>query len=378
MSSSATFSYAQAAKGHLATQPAASLPTPTQSQASSVTGSQSRDANTSTGTRDPSVAVSTTSNEIDSSRSVRSNSAKPEARGSNDADTNKDERNTSASVAGSIDSSKFSAEQSSVDGAAKRTESRGRSTNAGSDAAEQHDGKKSKKPKKGKSTEKDSDVEIESVKEGPPPKVELSEAPVPTVNPWHLRQQAQKAKAVEQGSHATGTGAPSSQTSSESKVRSSHGEAAEGTKLPVNGKHGSRRDADFSQNGGPKRSGPRGARGQEKQTETTLAASNPASWPTPDTATNNSKTQQQTIPEKPEKAEKDDGVASKPKQKEKWVQLENFVPTVKFETALPGRGRGGRGGGSRGGRDVAGGNHNVNAAGKDLPASTIFFARRTC
>ncbi|KAI0391606.1 hypothetical protein F5Y17DRAFT_399427 [Xylariaceae sp. FL0594] len=371
MSSSTTFSYAQAAKGQLAAQPAASLPTPEQSQASSVAGSQSRDANTSTGTRDPSVAVSTTTSvEPEPSRSVRSDSVKPNARASEPTETNKDEGNTTASVAGSLDSAKVVPNQPSTDGPIKGMESRGRSTHAASDATEQNDGKKSRKPRKGKSTEKDPETEVETPKAVPQAKVELAPAPIPTVNPWHARQQAQQAKVAEQSSQTSTSGASASQTSTEPKARPSHGEAAEGTKIPANGRHGSRRDGDFSQNAGAKRTGPRGARGQDKQTETTLAATNPASWPTPDTVTNNSKTQQPAVPEKPEKVEKDDVATSKPKQKEKWVQLPNFVPSVKFETALPGRGRGGRVGGSRGGRDVAGGNHNANSADRTQEANS--------
>ncbi|KAI1811157.1 hypothetical protein GGS20DRAFT_588818 [Poronia punctata] len=358
MSSSTTFSYAQAARGKLAAQAIVSQPNPdqSQSQASSVTDSQSRDTtNTTAGTRtrDPSVAVSTTSNDADA-RSISSSSVKPEGLQFNDDDTNKDEHPSSASVDGSLDSTKLRTDQPSVDGSHKRAESRGRSTTMCTEDAEL-ESKKAKKPKKGKS-EKDSDTEQET-KEVPPPKVELSEAPIPTVNPWHQRQQAQKAK-MDQGSHATGAGA-ALQASSEAKPR----ETVEGSKQLANGKHVPRRDGDVPQTGthtGPKRSAPRGARGQEKNAET-LSTSNLASWPTPDTATNNVKPQLQTPPEKPEKVEKEDNAASKPKQKDKWVQLENFVPTVKFETVLPTRGRGGRAGGSRGGRDAAGGNHNVNS-----------------
>ncbi|KAI3332469.1 hypothetical protein HD806DRAFT_196049 [Xylariaceae sp. AK1471] len=361
MSNSTTFSYAQAAKGQLAAQPATSQPSPTQSQPPSVNGSQNRDANnTNVSTRAPSVAVSTTSNDIDSSRSARSNSVKPDAARFNGSDGNQDDTNTTASVAGSLSSSKLGADQSSVDGTTRNTEFRGRSTNTGSDAAEHYEGKKGRKPKKGKSAEKDSEAGQGPDKEDPPPKVELSEAPIPAVNIWVQRREAHKAKTVDQVSHTVGTGSDPTQLSTDSKPRSSPSELMESNRLPLNGKPVSKRDGEPSRNGtnhGPKRAAPRGARAQEKEIEMNLLANNPVSWPTPQTAAGNLKTQPSAQPEKPEKEDKEDAGTAKPK---KWVQLPNFVHSVKFETALPGRGpRGGRVGGSRGGRDVAGGNHNT-------------------
>jgi la-related protein 1 len=367
MSNSTTFSYAQAAKGQLAIQPAASQPSPSQSQPPSVDSSQNRDANnTNASTRAPSIAVSATSNDIDSSRSARSNSIKPDAARFNGSDGNQDDTNTTASVAGSLSSSRLGADHSSVDGAARNIESRGRSTNTDSDAAEYHDGKKGRKPKKTKPAENDLEAGQELGKEGLPLKVELSEAPIPTVNIWVQRQEAQKAKTADQISHTAGMGSNSTQPSTDYKPHSTHSKVLDSNKVPHNGKSSSKKDGEPSRSGpnqGPKRAGPRGARAQEKEIETNLLANNPVSWPTPQTAAGNLKTQPPAQPEKHEKEDKDDAGTAKPK---KWVQLPNFVHTVKFETTLPGRGpRGGRVGGSRGGRDVAAGNHNTpNPAGK--------------
>ncbi|KAI1152368.1 hypothetical protein F4825DRAFT_311858 [Nemania diffusa] len=357
--STSAFSYAQAAKGQSAAQAATSQQNPTPSQTPSATGNPNFDASTTNAsTRAPSVAVSTSSNDIDSSRSARSNSAKPETARLNGAEVSQEDANTAASVAGSISSSKVGADLSSVDGAAKTTEPRGRSINAGSDAGEQYDGKKGRKTKKGKTAEKDSEAGQEPEKEVPAPKVELSEAPVPSVNVWVQRQKAAKAKTVDR---PASPGAIPAQTSADSKGRSTQIEAVEGNRVPFNGKQGSKRDNEPSRNGGnqgPKRGAPRGARAQEKDSETNLLANNPASWPTPETAAVNLKAQPQSQPEKPEKEEKDDLGTAKPKQKKEWVQLPNFVPTVKFETALPSRGpRGGRVGGSRGGRDATASHH---------------------
>ncbi|RYC62509.1 hypothetical protein CHU98_g3693 [Xylaria longipes] len=361
--STSTFSYAQAAKGQSATQAATPQQSPNQSQTPSVSGNQNRDANiTNASTRAPSVAVSTSSNDIDSSRSARSASVKPDVSGANAAEGSQDDGNTAASIAGSISSSKVGNEPTSTNGVPKGTESRGRSINTGLDTGEHHEVKKGRKPKKGKSAEKDAEAAQEPEKEGPPPKVELFEAPVPSVNFWTQRQQAQKAKTVDL---PASTGVNPTQ-STDSKARSPNSEAVDSNRGTFNGKQGSKRDGEPSRNGtnqGSRRAAPRGAKAHEKQSEINLVANNPASWPTPETAAVNLKTQTQTQPEKPEKEDKEDGGASKPKQKKEWVQLPDFVPTVKFETTIPNntRGpRGGRVGGSRGGRDVAASHHSAN------------------
>ncbi|KAI0967091.1 hypothetical protein F4678DRAFT_259013 [Xylaria arbuscula] len=354
--STAVFSYAQAAKGQLGSQTATSQQSPNQSQTPSVTGTSSRDTNpTNSNTRAPSVAVSTSSNDVDSSRSARSTSTKPEASRLNGSDPNQDDANTTTSVDGSVASIKTGADLASVEGVSKSTEPRGRSINTGSDAGEHSEGKKSRRPKKGKSADKDTEAGQDAEKEGPPPKVELSEAPLPSVNVWVQRREAFKAKTVDQ---SPSSGVNSTQTPTDSKIRPTQSEVLEGSRAPFNGKQGSKRDGEPSRNNnnqGSRRTAPRGARTQEKELDTNLLANNPASWPTPETAAVNLKVQPQAQPEKLEKDEKEDAGAVKPKQKKEWVQLPNFVPSVKFETALPSRGlRGGRTTGSRGGRDAAG------------------------
>ncbi|KAI1752552.1 hypothetical protein F4782DRAFT_123437 [Xylaria castorea] len=360
--STSTFSYAQAAKGQSAAQAATSQQSPNQSQTPSISGNPNCDASaTNASTRAPSVAVSTSSNDIDSSRSARSASVKPDASRPNGVEVSQGEGNTAPSVAGSVSSSKVGNELASTNGVPKGTESRGRSINTSSDTGDHHEAKKGRKPKKGKPAEKDAETGQEPEKDVPPPKVELFEAPVPSVNFWVQRQQAQKSKTVDLPASA---GANPTQ-STDSKVRSPNSEVVDSNKGTFNGKQGSKRDGDPSRNGtnqGPRRAAPRGARAHEKQSEINLLTNNPASWPTPETAAVNLKTQPQTQSEKPEKEEKEDGGAAKPKQKKEWVQLPDFVPSVKFET-MPNNTRGSRGGrvgGSRGGRDAAASHHTAN------------------
>ncbi|KAI8629114.1 hypothetical protein F5Y19DRAFT_475674 [Xylariaceae sp. FL1651] len=369
MSNSTTFSYAQAAKGQSAAQLVTPRTSSNQSQTPSVAGSQNRDVNhTSASTRAPSVAMSIASNDIESSRST---SIKPDASRFNSSDaelkSNHDDSTTSASVAESLSSSRLAIDQSSGDGIAKTTEARGRSTNPGPDTMEYNESRKSKKSKKGKPADKDAEAcQEDDSKESPPQKVELSEAPIPAVNIWKQRQeQLAKAKPVaELASQAAGItvsnlpGVDPAQAPTDPKPRPAHGEAIESNKLP-SAKQGPKRDTEPSRNSanqGPKRAAPRGSRSQEKEAD--MFANNPASWPTPETAAGNQKPQPQGQAEKPEKEDKEEAGTTKPRQKTEWVQLPNFVHSVKFETALPGRGpRGGRVGGSRSVRDGTGSNH---------------------
>ncbi|KAJ2984932.1 hypothetical protein NUW58_g5804 [Xylaria curta] len=365
--STSTFSYAQAAKGQSAAQAATTTAqqSPNPSQTASVAGNQSRDVTTtSNSTRAPSVAVSISSNDVDSSHSARSTSTKPETSRSRATEANQDDANTAVSIAGSVSSYRAGTDMPSSDGATKGTEPRGRSINPSSETDDHNEGKKGKKPKKAKSAEKDAETGQEGEKEGPAPKIELSEAPLPSVNVWVQRQQAAKAKTIDLPANS-GANPSQTQASGDSKARSPHNEAMDSNKITFNGKQGSKRDGEPSPRGanqGPRRTAPRGARAHEKEAEINMLANNPASWPTPETAAVNLKTQPQTQLEKPEKEDKEEAGAAKPKQKKEWVQLPNFVPTVKFETALPGRGpRGGRVGGARGGRDTATSHHTANS-----------------
>ncbi|KAK5634750.1 hypothetical protein RRF57_010463 [Xylaria bambusicola] len=369
--STSTFSYAQAAKGQLPAQSVTSQQSSNHSQTPSVTGNPNRDTNTTNvSTRDPSVAISASSHDIDSSRSARSTSVKPDDSQLNGTEITQDETNTVTSVTESVSSTKTGADQPSVDDGFKGTETRGRSTNTSSDASEQDEGKKGRKSKKSKSAEKGTEAGEEVEKAALPAKVELSEAPLPSVNIWVQRQreQAAKAKAIDQ---STSSSISSAQIGTDSKTRPSHSESGEGSKISTNGKQGPKRDGESSRNNnnhGPKRTAPRGARTQDKELDTNFVATNPASWPTPETAAVNLKTQPQAQSEKLEKEDKEDSKTVKPKQKNEWVKMQNFVPSVKFETPINrGPRTGARTGAPRGGRDTTG-NHQsaVSSNGKSL------------
>ncbi|CAJ2513450.1 Uu.00g015690.m01.CDS01 [Anthostomella pinea] len=373
MSGPATFSYAQAAKGQSATQVAGIQSS--SSQAASTTSTQNHDP-TATSTRAPSVAAS---NDADAANSTRDTSAKPDGmpltNGTESKSTN-DEATASSSVAGSIHSSK-PGEKPSDDVVPQPNEKRGRGLNANSHAADSSDSKKGRKGKKGKHVaEKDSDAdEAADKKEIVPPKVELSEAPIPVVNPWTQRAQAKSKTASSPARQLRPTGMTNGDSLASGPApvyaESRQGFTLNGgsemgavhSKPSSNAAKGPKKETDMTRtNGsqGPRRAAPRGGRASEKDGQPTFPAmtsleNNSSAWPTPETAAVGMKTSTQS--ENSEKEEKDESGPNKPRQNKKWEKVD-FTPTVNWETPMPLRGgRGGRTGGSRGGRDAATGGH---------------------
>ncbi|KAI0880361.1 uncharacterized protein GGS22DRAFT_182345 [Annulohypoxylon maeteangense] len=379
-----TFSYAQAAKGHSTTQSIGSQPNSAPSQAPSTTSTQSRDVAATPSTRAPSVAISTTSN--DGSQNTSSSSIKPESYSLNSNDS--DCVSTSDKAAEPSSLSSEITEKVLGEVVPQSTERRGRGQTLNSQPADASDGKKPRKGKKSKTAEKESEQDQDK-KENVPLKVELAEAPMPSVNIWTQRQEERAAKyqaappAIVQ-SHGSNTAASGStngtlnQASQDQKPKTPHSDGADATSVqsrPLSG--GSRPSKkDFEQsrsnsNQGSRRAAPRGARannGEDRSSSEALApiASNTSSWPTPETAATGLKTQT-TSTGKPEKEQKDESGPSKPRQKKEWTPMD-FVPTVNFETPMPTRGpRGGRTGGSRGGRDASvRGSHSSNASSGNL------------
>ncbi|KAI2609786.1 uncharacterized protein GGS25DRAFT_520593 [Hypoxylon fragiforme] len=376
MSNSATFSYAQAAKGQSAAQSVGSQSSTTQSQAPSTTSTQSRDAAPTPSTRAPSVAISTTSNELDGSQNTRSSSVKPDCASLNGNDS--DILSTSDKAAELSNLPIQAAEKVLGDNVPQPAERRGRGQTLTSQATDASDGKKSRKGKKGKTAEKESDQDVDQgrgqdKKENVPPKVELSEAPVPAVNVWTQRQAARAAKVKTtpsastpaRGSNNTGAGQTDGAVgpvSQEYKSKASQNDGIDATvaqskSLPA-GARPPKKDVEQSRGSGgqaPRKGASRGTPGP--------VASNTLSWPTPETAANGSKPLTTEKAERIDKDEKDESGPSKPRGKDKWLPVP-FVPSVTFETPIPTRSsRGGRINGTRGGRDTAiRGNHGNSAS----------------
>ncbi|KAL1998677.1 hypothetical protein VTN02DRAFT_5759 [Thermoascus thermophilus] len=207
-----------------------------------------------------------------------------------------------------------------------------------------------------------------------PPK-ELKAAPIPAVNVWQQRKEAQEAKAK--------ANAALKPVASTAKVG-----AAKSTSLasqsPVDGyqdpsKAGARKKADGAPDvkdrrkteGGSRKAGFRYSRPTEGSVDSAESTIPPvgdaASWPTPQTAQGEEKRKAQEKTEKAEKAEK--STTGRAHGKEKWMPVP-YVPTAVFSTPLPSAARrGGRP--ARGGRDGGrGGAHGAIApAGGEKAAS---------
>ncbi|OAA79573.1 La domain family [Akanthomyces lecanii RCEF 1005] len=155
------------------------------------------------------------------------------------------------------------------------------------------------------------------------PKIELTEAPVPSVNIWQQRKEAAAAKVIKPDD------ASSTAASEDVKPLPKATDFAGA----VNG-HKSTRKADAPR---PERAS-RGARVADREArdgkgELPPSVDDAMLWPTPETAVQEDKDSKKKSDTKPESKETQDD-AGKPRSKEKWVTYD-YVPTVNFETQLP-------------------------------------------
>lgn len=323
---SATFSYAQAAKGVSGTampsktvstepeksepkteEPSESAPVPTESVTTASETETPREPETSTTSVDDDAEFTTvTSKHAHRSKAHHSRTSSPSVR-SNAAQSK--ECDASNTTNGTADAS--SEKQAQSDAKADKSENGSENTKEKSEKSD-----KSEKPA--------------------PPK-ELKAAPIPAVNIWQQRKEAQEAKAKANPAPAVVKGKSeesqheSGKTSSKKKGTDS---AAEGTK-------------------GKKSDG----KGRDEALPPVADAS---SWPTPEVALGEEKKKAQEKTDKPERTDKSPTARSH--GKEKWMPV-NYVPTAVFNTPLPTpSGRGGRRA-ARGGRDGGrGGAHGTGAA----------------
>lgn len=358
--SSSTFSYAQAARGRAASQPNTQTTT---SPAPSTSGKD--DASTDA----PSVsAPSVTSNSPDA-REMEQQNAQPAP----EAQAPKQESEDS-SVVGSGSSTESVAEQSTKaaqEGSTKQAETQtrpqgeekgSRPTSRTSRANEGADGRKGRKGKKGRSSDKDAQTEqpqeedAEKVKEPPKPVI-LTEAPLPTVNPWAKRMEAQQAavKSKQPDSPAV---------TNDQKQNTTEEDAGTLATLPngVSGTQKKTAEAARPADHAPRRNGPRGSRAGDKDEKSTTnlpPVADSSSWPDPKSAAEREPLAVRKSQDKPEVIEKENSDEAGPRKKT-WEKLE-IVHSVVFETQLPPlRGSKPRGG-ARGGREAGSmrGNHSA-------------------
>ncbi|TDZ37573.1 putative HTH La-type RNA-binding protein [Colletotrichum spinosum] len=361
-----SFSYAQAAKGQAATTAA----TPATQSTENMSGPSSNGEQPST--EPNAVKASAIEDETSRNTSLKAQlSSKQETSAAQAEGT----LPTDTSAAASVTDSRRDDEDAATEASTRPSDKSVRSASASTRVTDEPEPKKgSRKPRKGKTSKDSSD---ESKKDKPAeqekeqPKIELVEAPLPSVNIWTQRKETQAAKTTVTLSSRPEPGAtpavdawPNSQ---ESKKRGKPTESSEASNGTVNGTKPHRKtDGDTT----ARRNGARGSRLAERDSraiEVPPPVGDVTSWPTPDTAVKEIVKDEKRKPvEKTEKTESEaqDDAGSKSRPKEKWERMP-FVPTVAFSTPIPSpRGsRGGRGG-ARGGRDVTSrGGHGASAAG---------------
>ncbi|OQE38067.1 hypothetical protein PENCOP_c009G01417 [Penicillium coprophilum] len=192
-----------------------------------------------------------------------------------------------------------------------------------------------------KSTEKSEDSE----KVASPPK-ELKAAPLPSVNIWQQRREAQDAKVKAVPKSASTSKAPSKAAST---VDETQQDSKAGSK---------KKGADGAQEGSKDRKKTDGGKGRDAGSVPPVEDA--TAWPTPQVAIGEEKKKVQ------EKTDKSPVI--RPHGKEKWTPVP-YVPTAVFNTPLPSAG--GRGGrrATRGGRESGRGAHGNGASTTDKAAS---------
>ncbi|KAF3481483.1 La domain family protein [Arthroderma uncinatum] len=212
----------------------------------------------------------------------------------------------------------------------------------------------------------------------PPPK-ELKAAPLPPVNIWQQRQEAQEAKAKANAllkpavtPVTTSKGStPSSTPQSSGDVRSEHygkgGNRKKASEATANATDASANGRDKKKSSdGSRKSGVRSNRGAETG-EALPPVNDASSWPTPQIAQGEDLRKSQEQTDKPEKVEKEKHSGSRAHGKEKWMPVP-YVPTAVFNTPLPPAAR--RGGRSARGSTREGGSRGAGHTGGDRTTPT--------
>lgn len=366
----AMFSYAQAAKGRSQT---SSGQSGSNNGGSDSTGTQ-KDAQSSPTTPAPSVNGAGQS-EAGDHVAETNGSADKAVTGESTSDTPAEARSSATSPTfGSASTATLpkeedvsSAPNTAGDSAWEKQSQRSAVAEKPAEATENKKGKKSKKAKEAeKAAEKEAEREREEEKLR-----SLVAAPMPSVNIWKQRSEAQAAAkgkvSSPQQAPAESVASNSSPRSAESKRKGKSLGAEDADRVAGAGQNGSIKDSSVKgqkkgpdgavrgrDEAAPKRVSPRGERNKEDRSAGSQAlppVEDAVSWPTPETALEEEKRKAQ---EKVEKDERDDNVPSKPRAKKEWVAVA-YTPSAVFNTPLPARGgRSGVRGGSRGARETGG------------------------
>ena len=324
MAAASTFSYAQAAKG------------------------QGTTAQTTTSSSDSQPEIATPASAVDKSAEVQSNTTETSQQDSKtDTRPISLEKQDTESVSGVDSESRTESVQdrrpeprrdddaSRLERPWRRNDKGTRSSSATTRSVDEQDSRRPRKGKKSKSSDKQAaegstaSTDQEQKEEPEAPKIELAEAPIPTVNIWQQRKQAQQAKAQPE---PTING--DSESAHEERAPTKPTNSANAAPALVNG--GGKPHHRTSDK--PERNGSRGNRlagreTREGKSEIPPPVEDAASWPTPEIAIKEEKKKPTDKTDRVE-ATQEDTAQAKPRQKKEWVAYE-YVPTVSFETQLP-------------------------------------------
>lgn len=222
----------------------------------------------------------------------------------------------------------------------RRNDKGTRSSSTTTRSVDEQDARRPRKSKKSKAAEKQANDQSAADKEQEPekeaPKVELFEAPIPSVNIWRQRAEAHLAKAKPSpapSAEQTTNGSPKPEASPKVAENGTPAPAAQRESIP-NGVKPPRKSVEAPRS---ERNASRSSRVADKDAsrgDVPPSVADTTAWPTPETAIQEDKKKPAEKSDRPEKEASEDGSSSKPRQKGKWVTMD-YVPSVNFETQLP-------------------------------------------
>lgn len=341
MAAPSVFSYAQAAKGKVTT------PSTTSSQ--NVAQSADMQTNPATDVTDDSIG-STTLSTAQSSVHESQDSSDPKQEADVNHDSDPEPPVTVATAIAQDSESKQEETVSRLDRPWRRSEKGTRSSSITTRSVEEPDARRPRRGKKSRNVDKQTNGQAasngkpqgeEPTPEPEPPKIELSDAPLPSVNIWVQRRETQQAKgpvsSVTISSIANGVVADTVSDGKKSNQQTveplSNNSSTQRPENPSTELRNQRRNGDHARG---ERSGVRGARLAEREAKEAKSVIPPpvadaGAWPTPETVLHDDK---KRTTERTDKEREAEDAQAKPRQKKEWVTYD-YVPTVNFETQLP-------------------------------------------
>ncbi|KAF7118278.1 hypothetical protein CNMCM5793_007694 [Aspergillus hiratsukae] len=342
----ATFSYAQAAKGVIATPSAANPASTEQNKPAAKTDEQSTSSSVQ---MEPETTAPTAETSQEAEKTAASTDKDSESTTTAPSKTNVS--GTSSPSVGTSSTSTVPKEDESSNTPNGTTESNWDKQSQASGTDKQSNAQEAK-DKTSASSDKDKKAPLK----------ELKAAPLPAVNVWQQRKEAQEAKAKATAALKPASSAKPSASKTASVASSTSGDNHQELSKTAPKKKG----ADATSDGPKDKKRTDGGKARDENVSIPPVG-DASSWPTPQVAQGEEKRKAHEKTEKTEKPEKSPVI--RPHGKEKWMPVP-YVPTAVFNTPLPSSARrGGRAG--RVGRDAArNGTHGTPGADKAASGQT--------